>query len=190
MPAFLNLPLDTERLILRPYRPEDTSAVFGMFSDAAVMRYWSTLPWTDTAQAVDAVKRDIDAHAAGLYLRLAIERKDNHAFLGQCILFNFADSSWRAEIGYSLASSAWGRGYMHEALKKLVRYGFMSLNLNRIEADIDPRNTASAKSLERLGFVREGLMRERWIVGEEVSDTAFFGLLRTDWTHRTFPGPH
>jgi RimJ/RimL family protein N-acetyltransferase len=70
---------------------------------------------------------------------------------------------------------------MHEALVELVRFAFTDLNLNRLEADIDPRNTASARSLERLGFTREGYLRERWIVGDEVSDTALYGLLQREW---------
>jgi RimJ/RimL family protein N-acetyltransferase len=70
---------------------------------------------------------------------------------------------------------------MHEALTALLDYGFHNLNLNRIEADIDPRNVSSAKTLERLGFTKEGHLRERWIVGEEVSDTFLYGLLRREW---------
>ena len=70
---------------------------------------------------------------------------------------------------------------MHEALVALLNYGFSALDLNRVEADVDPRNTPSAKTVERLGFVREGLLRERWIVDGEVSDTAFYGLIRRDW---------
>jgi ribosomal-protein-alanine N-acetyltransferase len=52
--------------------------------------------------------------------------------------------------------------------------------MRRIEADIDPRNVASARLLERLGFVQEGLLRERWMVDDEVSDSAFYGLLESD----------
>ena len=58
--------------------------------------------------------------------------------------------------------------------------GATTIGLNRLEADIDPRNVASAGLLERLGFVREGLLRERWIVGDEVSDSALYGLLASD----------
>ena len=71
--------------------------------------------------------------------------------------------------------------YMNEALLRLLEFGFTELDLNRVEGDVDPRNVASAKSLERLGFKREGLLRERWIVGGEVSDTALYGLLRSEW---------
>jgi len=73
---------------------------------------------------------------------------------------------------------------MHEALQELLEFGVGELDLNRIEADIDPRNSASARTLERLGFTKEGYLRERWIVGDEVSDTAIYGLLRREWKVR------
>jgi Acetyltransferase (GNAT) domain len=73
---------------------------------------------------------------------------------------------------------------MHEALQAILEFGFGELDLNRIEADIDPRNGASARTLERLGFTKEGYLRERWIVGDEVSDTALYGLLRREWHSR------
>ena len=101
--------------------------------------------------------------------------------VGTVSLFSFHEASRRAEIGYVLARELWGGGLMHEALTALVNLAFGPLNLNRLEADIDPLNTASAKSLARLGFVQDGFLRERWIVGEEVSDTALFGLLRSAW---------
>lgn len=97
-----------------------------------------------------------------------------------CTLFAFSAQCRRAEVGYALASQCWGCGYMDEALRALLGYGFGELGLNRVEADIDPRNKASARSLERLGFVKEGHLRERWVVGDEVSDTALYGLLARD----------
>lgn len=181
MPNFVDLPLRTLRLELRRTRPADAPALFAIFSDPKVMRYWSEPPWTTIEQAECAVERDLQAFEAGQALRLAIERIQDRTLIGQCTLYSFASGCRRAEIGYSLAASAWGQGYMHEALCELVRYAFEVLDLNRIEADIDPRNLASEKSLLRLGFVQEGLLRERWIVSGEVSDTGFYGLLRTEW---------
>lgn len=72
---------------------------------------------------------------------------------------------------------AWGQGYACEAVGRLVDFGFGTLALNRIEADIDPRNAASARLLERLGFRFEGRLAERWIVAGEVTDSAIYGLL-------------
>lgn len=70
---------------------------------------------------------------------------------------------------------------MHEALTALINFGFEELDLNRIEADIDPRNEASLRSVERLGFIHEGHLRARWIVDAEISDSSIYGLLRRDW---------
>ena len=167
--------------MLRPLTGADASALFAVFSDPRVMRRWSTPPWTAIEQAHAFIECSADALAKGEALRLGLERRSDGQLIGQCTLFALAGASRRAEIGYSLAASDWGQGYMHEALRTLIDHGFDELKLNRIEADIDPRNAASARSLERLGFTREGLLRERWIVGDEVSDTALYGLLAREW---------
>ena len=181
---FAGIPLRTERLLLRPYRESDAEAVFEIRSDPEVMRFWGSLPWTSVAQAHEMITRDITAFEDGEHLALAVERTDDGLLIGQCTLFKLSDTCRRAEIGYGLASRAWGKGYMIEALRALIHYGFVLMNLNRIEADIDPLNTASAKILERLGFQREGLLRERWIVDGTVSDSEMYGLLRKEWQTR------
>jgi RimJ/RimL family protein N-acetyltransferase len=126
------------------------------------------------------VEKDLGS-ATKEYLRLGIELSATGELLGTCTLFGINAQCRRAEVGYVLASPAWGQGYMNEALSGLIEYAFAELNLNRIEADIDPRNESSRRVLERLKFVREGYLRERWIVGEEVSDTALYGLLQREW---------
>jgi RimJ/RimL family protein N-acetyltransferase len=119
--------------------------------------------------------------AEGDYVRLGIQRSSDGRLIGLCTLFAFYLPSRRCEIGYILHRDSWGQGYMHEALLTLLDYGFGVLDLNRVEADIDPRNDGSRRTLARLGFVQEGLLRERWIVSGETSDTALHGLLRRDW---------
>ena len=155
--------------------------MLAIFADPAVVRYWSTPPWKSTEQAIAMIDRDVKAMAAGEHLRLGLERTDKGTLIGMCTLFAISEQCRRAEVGYALASHAWGKAYMDEALRALLNYGFNDLKLNRVEADIDPRNEASARSLERLGFKKEGHLRERWIVGDEVSDTALYGLLHRDW---------
>ena len=185
--AFDRLILDTARLRLRPLQPADAAALFAICSDPVVMRYWSCAPWTSVATAEEMIARDRRAMPAGEYLRLGIEVRDTARLIGFCTLFAFAPQCRRAEIGYGMARAAWGRGYMHEALVALLDHGFGALALNRVEADIDPRNLASAGSLERLGFRKEGSLRERWIVDGEVSDSSLYGLLRSDWRSGSTP---
>ncbi len=178
---FAHLALPTPRLILRPLRPADASTVFALHADAVVMRYWSTPPWDDPAQADALIQRDLDSMAAGDQIRLALQRNSDGRLVGLCSLFAFHLPSRRAEIGYLLARDCWGQGLMHEALCALLDYGFGIIDLNRVEADIDTRNAASARTLRRLGFALEGTLRERWIVAGEMSDTGLYGLLRRDW---------
>jgi ribosomal-protein-alanine N-acetyltransferase len=186
--GFESVALATDRLRLRPLNPGDADGVFAVFSDARVSRYLSRPTWTGVNQAHEHIARDLAALSAGQYLRLGLERREDGVLLGECCLFNRVEGSRRAEIGYALAHDHWGRGYMHEALQALLGYGFGTMDLNRIEADIDPRNRPSAASLQRLGFRQEGLLRERWIVSGEVSDTALYGLLRSEWLARGASG--
>ena len=192
MLAFERLPLRTQRLLLRPLAAADAHDVFAVYSDPVVMRYWSTPPWTRIEQAHEMIAGDIAGFEGGEHLRLALLPADGTAplpLLGTCSLWNIDRSSRRAEVGYLLAATAWGRGYMHEAMTALVRYAFEDQGLNRLEADIDPRNQPSEKSLLRLGFQKEGHLRERWIVNGEVSDSGLYGLLARDWRACSSSGP-
>jgi ribosomal-protein-alanine N-acetyltransferase len=181
MPSFDQVALRTQRLLLRPLREADASELFSIFSDPRVMRYWSSPAWDSIDVAREKISCDLKAMATGEYLQLGIERLEDAQLLGKCALFNFVAQSKRADVGYGIACDSWGHGVMQEALRALLGFGFSELGLNRVEADIDPRNLRSAKLLERLGFKQEGYLRERWIVGEEVSDSAVFGLLRRDF---------
>ena len=185
MPAFNQLVLTTERLRLRPLLASDAAALFAIFSDARVMRYWSSAPWASIDKAHEMIAKGATALVAGDHIRLGMETADGARLIGHCSLFGFNAQCRRCDIGYGMAFDAWGHGYMHEALTAVLNYGFTELALNRVEADIDPRNAASAKTLERLGFQNEGLLRERWVVDGEVSDSGIYGLLRRDWLART-----
>jgi RimJ/RimL family protein N-acetyltransferase len=181
---FVELTLPAPRVTLRFLTAADAPAIYGIYSDRDVMRFWSKPPMTAPEEG-DAHVRDVRAgYRSGDSLQLGIERNSDRAMIGTCTLFHFHRASRRAELGYALARAAWGQGLMHEALHTLVTHAFNGLDLNRLEADIDPRNVASARSLVRLGFRREGHLRERWIVGGEVSDTDLYGLLRIDWAAR------
>ena len=181
MTAFDHTTLRTKRLLLRPTQMSDAAALFAIFSDPHVARYLSRPAWSGIDLAHARIARDIEAMRAGSYLCLGIVRSDTDQLIGECSLFNWVTQCRRAELGYSMARDAWGHGYMNEALVGLLNFGFAELQLNRVEADIDPRNTASAASLARLGFLKEGHLRQRWIVDGEVSDSDLFGLLADDW---------
>jgi len=171
---------DTARLVCRPVEDRDADALFSMYANAEAMRYWSRPPMTDVAEARTMIERWRGFFANREALTWGITQRGEGRVIGTHTLFHFHEQSRRCEIGYILARDYWGRGYMREALAVLVDYAFYSLDLCRIEADVDPRNIASVRALEHFGFVREGLLRERWRVGDVVSDSLLLGLLRGD----------
>lgn len=184
MPAFDDIRLTTKRLILRPLRDEDASALYAIYSDPRIMQFWSSPPWTSIASAAEKISRNRLGMEAGTSLDFGIFGIADRHLLGTCDLFHLDQQCRRGEVGYGLAYEAWGQGYMQESMQVLLDYGFKEMQLNRIEADIDPGNLASAKLLTRMGFQLEGLLRERWIVGGEKSDSAMYGLLSNEWQAR------
>ncbi|MDD2060608.1 GNAT family N-acetyltransferase [Pseudomonas sp. GD03860] len=172
-----DLRLQTPRLQLRPMGSDDAAAWFAIMADPQVMRFWNHAPWHGLAEAQAALVIDRQAYADGQVFKLGIYRRDNDKLIGMCQCFHLEAESRRGEIGYCLASDAQGQGFMAEALEHFVRYLGEGLKLRRLEAEIDPRNSASARTLERLGFILEGTLRQRWCVGGEVSDSGLYGLL-------------
>jgi RimJ/RimL family protein N-acetyltransferase len=184
MPVLTPTVLTTERLALRWMEERDTAAQFAIFSDPLVTRYWSGAAWTEMAQAEKSIAAALDDYRAGSALRFGVVLEATGEMIGNVSLHHISDQSRRCELGYALASAHWGCGYAREALRAALDYGFRQLDLNRVEADIDPRNEASGRVLEALGFRKEGYMPERWIVHGETADTVFYGLLRKYWDLR------
>jgi RimJ/RimL family protein N-acetyltransferase len=173
--------LRTDRLSLRPFSEADADALFALQSDAFVLRYWDAPPWRDRARADRFIATCREMADEGTGARVAIDRLSDGAFLGWCSLSRWNPDHRSAALGYCLAASAWGHGYATEAARALLRWAFEALDLNRVQAETDTRNTASARVLGKLGFVREGTLREDCVVDGEVSDSWVFGLLRRDW---------
>ncbi|MBN7821604.1 GNAT family N-acetyltransferase [Bowmanella yangjiangensis] len=173
--------LETERLILRNLEDSDADALFTIFSDPQVMTYWHTPPWSVISDAQNYIAAAHQGMLVDEQYVFAIVDKHNHTLMGKCLLWQIVQSSQRAEIGFGLGVPFWGKGYIQEAGRALLEFAFKQMALNRIEAEIDPDNTGSAKALLRLGFEQEGHLRQRWIVDGHKSDSALYGLLREDW---------
>jgi len=173
--------LDASRLSLRWITAADTDAFYAIYSNPEVMRYWSTPPLADSKAAANLIQKIHDDWKRRAILKWGIALRTDDQLIGSITLFNLDFNHRRSEIGYALGRPYWGNGYMHEALMAVLKYAFEVLDLHRIEADVDPRNAASIKTLERLGFQREGYLRERWQVNGEIQDAFFYGLLRREW---------
>ncbi|MEU5143275.1 GNAT family protein [Streptomyces sp. NPDC021139] len=173
--------LDTDRLRLRPFAEADADFLYALHSNTHVMRYWDSPPWTERARAGRFLAMCRTMADEGTGVRLAVERASDGALVGWCCLVEWNPDYRSASLGYCLDEAMWGHGYATEAAHALLTWAFGTLDLNRVQAEADTRNAASARVLEKIGFVREGTLREDCVVGGEVSDSWVYGLLRREW---------
>jgi RimJ/RimL family protein N-acetyltransferase len=176
--------LPCNRVSLRWLTQEDGPDVFEIFSHPEVMRFWSSPAYTEPGEASDLIAEIHEHFRAHRLYQWGIALNDVGRIIGTCTLAGLDPQNRRAEIGFALNRDYWGSGYVTEALTTLLHFAFEELGFHRLEADVDPRNETSLRLLERLGFQREGYLRERWIVGEEINDTVFLALLEPEWRAR------
>jgi RimJ/RimL family protein N-acetyltransferase len=173
--------LNGARVRLRWLTESDVDALYDVFSNAEVMRYWFRPPFETSEEARELLAAIERCFRDKSLFQWGIADVRDDRVIGTCTLSSVDARQLRAELGYALGREHWGKGIMREALDVLLPYAFETLDLRRLEADVDPRNAASIRSLEHLGFVREGYLRERWFVGGETQDALFYGLLRREW---------
>ncbi len=173
--------LTGRRIALRPLTVDDVPSLFAIFSDPEVMRYWSSPPLGEESEARQMVADIERGFEKRTFFQWGLCRRDDGVVIGTCTLWQLDAENLRCEIGFALGRAHWGHGYMSEALAVLLDFAFSELGLRRLEADVDPQNAASIALLERLGFRREGHLRERWLVAGKVCDSLIYGLLAREW---------
>jgi ribosomal-protein-alanine N-acetyltransferase len=163
--------LTTERLSLRPFRPEDREAVHAYAADPAVVEFMEYGP--NTEAQTDEFMAEALVALPGKWLRALVRHSDG-AVIGAAQLTVQSDLHHRAEMGYVLARSAWGRGYATEAAAAILDFGLTDAALHRIVATTDPANAGSVRVLEKIGMRREGVMREHYLIRGRWCDRALY----------------
>lgn len=118
------------------------------------------------------------------YMIWDLIEKDSNKVIGSCGFHNWQEEHARAELGYRLHEQYRNKGFMFEALQPVISYGFTEMELNRIEAFIDPDNIPSIKLIEKLEFSREGLMRAHHHFNGKIHDSAIYSLLRREYLNK------
>ncbi len=179
-------PLTTPRLLLREFEEDDWRFTHPYESDPEVVRYQSHGVRTPE-ESRDYIRR-VRALASETPRRiydLAVVLRDGQQLIGRCGM-NITDPELReAAIWYVLDRSHWGRGYIPEAARALVDFGFGTLGLHRVWADCDPRNPASVRVMEKLGMRQEAHFRENAFIKGEWCDSLIYAVLDREWRART-----
>ena len=173
--------LESDCIRLRGIEEKDIDRLYTLFSNPQVMRYWSRGPMTNRQEAIDYANTIIEGFATRNVLNWIIADLESDQMIGTCTLYEINPQHARAGLGYALMPEYWGKGLAHDAASLAISYGFLELGLHRIEADTEPNNLRSNKVLERFGFQREGLLRERFFHPDGLQDSLIFGLLKPEW---------
>ncbi|WP_293798440.1 GNAT family protein [uncultured Bosea sp.] len=172
--------LSTPRLRLRQFRTDDVDAMHACFADPDAMRFWNTPVHTRLIETERSVRNFIDC-TPSYYRFWAVADAETDRCLG---LVNYHDGhirSRRASIGYIIDPEHHRQGIAMEAVTAMLDFCFGELGLHRLQAFIHPENQASLRLIEKLGFRREGLLRDHLRVGEDWRDDALYALLTAEW---------
>ena len=171
--------LVTERLYLRPWKKSDIPAMIEMFNDKSINKFIYRAPYPykrkDALEFFNKYSKQKENKA------FAIFRKEDNVLLGGITLKDIDKQLMSAGIGYSLHRKYRNKGYMTEAAKRILKYGFVILKLNRIEIRCAKDNKASKKVIKKLGAKKEGILREECLVNGKPHDYLVHSILRKEY---------
>ena len=179
-------PIETNRLILREFEDADFSDVHRYASDLRVVEHlsWGPNSETDTRNFITKAIHHRQASPRREFEFAVVLRATGRIIGGCSLCARGQPENATCEIGYCFLHEVWGHGYGAEAVEALVNFGVSETGVHRIFATIDLDNPASTRLVERLGFRREGVMRQDAFVRGVWKDSLIYALLDTEWRAR------
>lgn len=173
--------LESKRLKLVEIKQEYLKDMFVLFGDPEVTKYYNIKTFNEVKDAQIYLEWFRSRYEGRLGIRWGISIKGLTGIIGT-IGFNTFTVNHRANLGFDLQSAYWNKGYMTEAVKAVVDFGFNSLNINRIDAEVMVENAASEKVLAKAGFQKEGVLRDWMYWSQRHYDMAMYAYLKDDYT--------
>lgn len=176
----------TERLFIRPVQLTDAEALFGFRSDPECAEFMSSIPLNVAEMRERIQKTASEINQSGTWFQFVIFEKDERSVVGDIGLHFLASDTQnkQVELGYILHKKYWGKGYATEALMPIIDYLVYTLDKHRLVANIDPSNYPSIRLVEKLGFRKEGHLRESFFSKGKWVDDLVFAILAREWKLR------
>jgi len=179
--------LSSKRLILDDTKPADSKVIFEILSDEDVVKFYDFEQFTSLNQATELIINDLQKYQNGTHLRWAVRDKYTYEFIGS-IGIKYSDENHSATLGYEFKKSTWGKGIATEALQQVIDFllkadllkTYTNKKINRIQAYTMQGNLASEKVLTKLGFQKEGLLRQHGFWKGQYHDLNIFSILKSD----------
>lgn len=181
----MNFPiLETSRLYLREITDDDANDIFEYLSNDKVTRYLGKDSLTNIDEAYDIINKIKINYDERRGIRWGIIHKESKKLIGTIGYDAMHIKNKRAEIGYDINLSFWRQGFATEAINKVIEFGFSKLDLNRIGAVVFPENIASLNLLQKIGFTKDGLLRQYIIQNNIARDTIVLSLLKKEYVDK------
>lgn len=180
--------IETERLILRPFRESDVEPMFRNWaSDPEVTKFMTWPVHESVAVTKHVVEAWMSDYKDSRNYHWAIELKEIHEPIGSISTVKTDDSTESATVGYCIGRDWWGLGITAEALKEVIAYFFREVGMNCVNACHDPRNPNSGKVMRKCGMTYEGTWRAGGVNNQGVSDESWYSILKKEYEERTQP---
>jgi ribosomal-protein-alanine N-acetyltransferase len=173
--------IETENLVLRPVSLSDKEFIYRQFNDPEVCRYFVDEEPLANVQEAEKLINWYTVPEPRNRNRWTILGKTDDIPIGTCGYHIWDTRNHICEIGYDLAYDFWGKGYMTEALHRVIDFGYDTMELNRIQAFVHPQNIKSINLLLKLGFKQEGIFRDKHLYRGVYYDHLLFSLLKREW---------
>ncbi|MBL0356759.1 MAG: GNAT family N-acetyltransferase [Chitinophagaceae bacterium] len=169
--------LSTERLVLRAVEQTDANEIFFLRSDQRVLQYLDKAPATSDEEAKDFINLIQQDQLNNNSILWGITLKNKPLIIGTIGYWRMQKEHYRAEIGYVLHPDLQGKGVMNEAMQAVLKYGFETMNLHSVEANVNPANIASVKLLKKNNFIKEAYFKENYYYNGKFFDSLIYSLL-------------
>lgn len=173
--------LETERLILRPLKDSDAADLYPIINDPEVSNNLLVPHPFPKSRMLPWIRERREALLNKERYMLAVVPREIGKAIGICGLIGISWEHMNGEMIYWIGKPHWGKGYITEAGRELLRFGFEDLGFERISVGCFTRNKASSRVIEKLGFAFEGCFRHEFQKDGEFLDVLHYGMLRADY---------
>ena len=171
--------IETERLVLRPFRLGDAQSILDNWAgDEEVQKMYGEPVYKTTAEAESLIDEYITAYQSDFYFRWEVVEKESGECIGQIAYFLVDEYNSWGEIEYCIGRSYQGKGYATEATKAIIRYGFDKIGFNKVQICVRPSNIKSKKVIEKCGFEYEGTLRDYFFIDGNYEGRMYYSILR------------
>ncbi len=182
---FINFPvLKTKRLVLRNFSKKDIKNIYEIRTCKNIMEHMDAPLMDSLEEAERFINYTLRKYEEEEGINWVITPKGSDNMIGYIGFWRLDKEHYRGEIGYALKKEFWNMSLMSEAINEVIRFAFKNMDLNSIEANVNPLNIPSIKLLEKSGFQKEGYFRENYYFNGKFIDTITFSMIKKDYTKK------